>query len=439
MKSDWQEVTIDSLKASSKNAISMGPFGSRIKVENFVSDGIPVIKGSNLNGTFIVEDNFSFLTKEKADELSASNAFRRDIVITHRGTIGQVGIIPDNSKYQRYVVSQSQLKITLDQHKVNPFFIYYFLQTPIGQHRLLQNASQVGVPAIAGASTSIKQILVPFPNKKIQDATVNFILNLDQKIELIRKQNHTLESIARTLFKYWFIDYEFPDENNLPYKSNGGAMQLSELGLVPKNWYISRFENIIGELETGCRPPGGVSKYTTGIPSIGAESITKIGDFDFLKTKYVPEEYYYKMKRGHIKDRDILIYKDGGQPGRFDIRISMFGGGFPYEKACINEHVFRLQAQKKIYQNYLYLWLSSYNTLEELRFRGAKAAIPGINSNDVKELDFLFVSEEVIAKFDKLIEPLFNKILHNSQEMSILSRLRDTLLPKLMSGEIQVK
>src|SRR5690625_4888752 len=109
----------------------MGPFGSRIKKENFTNSGIPVIKGGNLNGDFILEDIFDYLTIDKADELSTSIAFKRDIVITHRGTIGQVGIIPDNSKYERYVVSQSQLKVSLDESRVNPFFVYYFLRSPI--------------------------------------------------------------------------------------------------------------------------------------------------------------------------------------------------------------------------------------------------------------------------------------------------------------------
>ena len=120
MSSDWDELTIDDLKAPTKNAIAMGPFGSRIRASNFVNKGIPVIKGGNLNGDFISEDNFDYLTEEKATELQSSNAYRRDIVITHRGTIGQVGIIPDDSRFERYVVSQSQLKVTLDQDKVVP-------------------------------------------------------------------------------------------------------------------------------------------------------------------------------------------------------------------------------------------------------------------------------------------------------------------------------
>jgi type I restriction enzyme S subunit len=221
MSADWPEISIEELKASSRNAIAMGPFGSNIKAENFVEDGIPVIKGGNLTGDFIVEDKFDFLTEEKAEQLKASNAFRRDIVITHRGTIGQVGIIPDNSKFERYVVSQSQLKVTLDQEKVNPFFVYYFLRSPVGQHRLLMNASQVGVPAIAKASTSVKGIMVPCPEKEIQDKVVEIILGIDHKIHKNRQINQTLESISQAIFKSWFVDFD-------PVKAKIAALEVGE-------------------------------------------------------------------------------------------------------------------------------------------------------------------------------------------------------------------
>ena len=149
-----------------------------------------------------------YLTEEKATELQSSNAYRRDIVITHRGTIGQVGIIPDDSRFERYVVSQSQLKVTLDQDKVNPFYVYYFLRSPLGQHRLLVNSSQVGVPAIAQASTSVKGILVPFPKRKTQDSIVEILMDLDKKIATNTQTNQTLEQIAQAIFKSWFVDFE---------------------------------------------------------------------------------------------------------------------------------------------------------------------------------------------------------------------------------------
>ena len=231
MSSDWDELTIDDLKAPTKNAIAMGPFGSRIRASNFVNKGIPVIKGGNLNGDFISEDNFDYLTEEKATELQSSNAYRRDIVITHRGTIGQVGIIPDDSRFERYVVSQSQLKVTLDQDKVNPFYVYYFLRSPLGQHRLLVNSSQVGVPAIAQASTSVKGILVPFPKRKTQDSIVEILMDLDKKIATNTQTNQTLEQIAQAIFKSWFVDFE-PVKAKIAVLEAGGTAEQAELAAM---------------------------------------------------------------------------------------------------------------------------------------------------------------------------------------------------------------
>ena len=162
------ETKLAELLADKKNAIAMGPFGSRIKAENFVSSGIPVIKGGNLGNCYLKEDQFDFLTPEKAEELKSSKAVSGDIVITHRGTLGQVGLIHETSKYEEYIVSQSQLKVSPDKEKIDPYYLYYFLISPLGQHRLLENSSQVGVPAIARASTSVKEILVPMQPLSIQ-------------------------------------------------------------------------------------------------------------------------------------------------------------------------------------------------------------------------------------------------------------------------------
>src|SRR5690554_2067641 len=208
MTADWQIKTIDELKADFRSAIAMGPFGSRIKAENFVTEGVPILKGGNLHGVFIDDNKCDYLTEEKAEELKSSIAVTGDIVITHRGTIGQVSIIPKNSRYPRYVVSQSQLKVSLNMELVNPLFVNYYLRSKEGQHQLLSYSSQVGVPAIAKASTSVRKIKVPYPPIHVQNKIVYVLKVLDDKIELNRQTNQTLEQIAQAIFKSWFVDFE---------------------------------------------------------------------------------------------------------------------------------------------------------------------------------------------------------------------------------------
>ena len=172
--------------------ISMGPFGSNIKVECFVDDGIPVLNGSNLTGFFLNDDSFRYVTEEKADSLGKANAHRGDIVITHRGTLGQIVCIPNDSLHDRYVISQSQFRVKCNE-KILPDYMMYYFHTPIGQHKLLSNASQVGVPALARASTTFQKIEIEIPDVKTQRKIVDIMNVLHDKIELNQSINKNLQ------------------------------------------------------------------------------------------------------------------------------------------------------------------------------------------------------------------------------------------------------
>src|SRR5690606_12423944 len=137
--------------------IAMGPFGSSIKVETFVPRGVPVISGQHLHG-WRVDDRvgYNFISEEHADRLSNANVTRGDVIFTHRGTIGQVAYIPEASQFERYVISQSQFYVRCDRRKVLPEFLVAYFKSPDGQHQLLANTSQVGVPSIAQPVTYLR-------------------------------------------------------------------------------------------------------------------------------------------------------------------------------------------------------------------------------------------------------------------------------------------
>ena len=162
--------------------IAMGPFGSNIKVSCFVDSGIPVLNGGNLEGFSLSEKSFRYVTREKADSLKKANAYRGDIVITHRGTLGQIVYIPQNSKYDRYVISQSQFRIRCNS-KVLPEYLVFYFHTPIGQYKILSNASQVGVPALARPSSTFQQIKISLPDLETQKQVVKIIDSIQKRIE----------------------------------------------------------------------------------------------------------------------------------------------------------------------------------------------------------------------------------------------------------------
>lgn len=171
--------------------IAMGPFGSNIKVECFVDCGVPVLNGSNLSGFSLKEESFRYVTEQKAVELGKANAFRGDIVITHRGTLGQIVYIPQDSKYERYVISQSQFRVRCN-FRVMPEYLVFYFHTRLGQHKLLSNASQVGVPALARPTSTFQNIKIEIPDIETQKSIISILQSIEYKIAFNNKVNDNL-------------------------------------------------------------------------------------------------------------------------------------------------------------------------------------------------------------------------------------------------------
>ena len=144
------------------------------------------------------------------------------------------------------------------------------------------------------------------------------------------------------------------------------------------------------------------------------------------------------MKKGHIKSRDVLLYKDGGRSGEFEPHVTLIGDGFPFDEAAINEHVYRLRAARDLGQSFLFLWLSSGLAREEMRIKGTGVAIPELNSTQVKSLKILIPSTPLANAFARLVEPCIAGVLWNCKQSRTLAVLRDALLPKLISAEIRL-
>ena len=229
---EWKEYKISEVI----DEISMGPFGSNIKVDNFIDFGVPVLNGSNLQGFKLQEESFNYVSQEKADSLGKANAHKGDVVITHRGTLGQIVYIPQDSKFEQYVISQSQFRLKLKQDLIRPDFFVYFFHTPIGQHRILMNASQVGVPALARPTTTFKEVFVPVPSLETQNAIMAILSSLDKKIEVNKRLNDNLQQQIQAFYKTLFVDFE-------PFKE--GEFEESELGIIPKGWNVGKLGELI--------------------------------------------------------------------------------------------------------------------------------------------------------------------------------------------------
>ena len=173
---------------------------------------------------------------------------------------------------------------------------------------------------------------------------------------------------------------------------------------------------------------------SNGIPSIGAESITGLGEFNYGKTKYVPKEYFDRMRSGIVKNLDILLYKDGAGAGNY---ITLFGDRFPYEKCCINEHVFIIRASN-VSQIYLYFWMEQRKIRDLMIELAQKSAQPGLNKSNVSNIPIVIPDKSTLSDFEQLSKPLISMILQKSLDSKFLADTRDAILPRLIAGELTI-
>jgi len=310
------------------------------------------------------------------------------------------------------VVSTGFVVLESLKDRIEPKYLYYYLtqrETTEYLHSIAE-ASTSAYPSLKPSDIEALDILLPpLPEQRAIAAVLS---SLDDKIDLLHRQNKTLEAMAETLFRQWFVD---------PCKDG-----------LPEGWREGTLGDILSVIESGSRPKGGIDpNLKDGIPSIGAENINGLGNYDYSKTKYISKEFYNSMKRGLIENYDVLIYKDGAYIGE----KAMFGKGYPFEKATINEHVFILRGNNIVNQLFLYFLLNQQD-LEQLN---ANSAQPGLNQEAMKSFEIIIPSFTLISIFGELAKPLVDKIFYNGKQICMLEKLRDTLLPKLMSGEVRVK
>ena len=377
--------------------IAMGPFGSNIKVSCFVDSGVPVLNGSNLEGFSLSEKAFRFVTKEKADSLNKANAHRGDIVITHRGTLGQIAFIPHDSRYDRYVISQSQFRVRCND-KVLPEYLVYYFHTPIGQHKLLSNASQVGVPALARPSSTFQQIEVVLPELSIQKRVVEIISTIQKKIANNQELNDNLQQQAFSVFDnlianaenndYTVSDYAFLNPKRILAKNQVARSidmsQLSTSGAFPSGWEMKPFNG-------GIRFTNGDTLLARITPCLENGKTAFIDFLDDGEVAFGSTEYIVLAPKNDTPPE--MLYCLARYPAFVDYAVKNMNGSSGRQR---------------------------------------------VSAETVGQYRLPLFDKHSLVLFKEVVSPMFLKMRYNSLENMRLAELRDALLPKLMSGEIDV-
>jgi len=344
------------------------------------------------NAVWVPESSYNFLKK--------SVLYGDEVIISNVGAnLGTVFKCP-KLNYPMTLGPNSLLVRTNDLCNQN--YLYYYLKSKIGYSKLMALVSGSAMPKFN--KTELRNMEISLPDREYQDKVAEVLIKIDKKIELNNEINNNLHDLAEQQFNEIY--------------SLGSPKKLDEL---------------LFNVSTGSRPKGGAQE--SGIPSIGAEKIEKFGIYDYSSEKYISEDYYEKLKNGKINSGDVLLYKDGAYTGK----VSMSLDGFPHNKAAVNEHVFILNTENNWAQNYLYFVLYNKDNKEMLhRLASSKAAQPGLNQVELKSIEINICDKDDILKFENSVKPIMEKIALNSLENKRLAELRDTLLPKLMNGEIEL-
>jgi len=423
----------------------MGPFGSSIKVETFVPNGVPVISGQHLRGSKVDDRvGFNFICEEHAEKLKNANVQRGDIIFTHAGNIGQVAYVPENSKYERYVISQRQFYMRCDRTKALPEFVVAYFKTLEGQHKLLANTSQVGVPSIAQPVTYLRTIEIPLPPLPEQRAIAYILGTLDDKIELNRRMNETLEAMARALFKSWFVDFDpvrakmegrWRKCESLPglpahlWDLFPDSFEDSELGEIPKGWEIKPIGDL-AEVVGGSTPKTDRAEYWEG----GTHHWVTPKDLSGLSTpvlldteRKITDAGLAQVSSGLLPKGTVLLSSRApiGYLAIAEIPVAVNQGFIAMKPMPGTSNLFMLRWASAAHDEIVsHANGSTFLEISKANFRLIRTAAP---------------SQPVMESFDRLTRPMYREVVEHERQSRTLAALRDTLLPKLISGALRVK
>ena len=429
MAGEWPTVPLGSLAAEHDGAIAIGPFGSSMKANVYVPRGVPIIRGTNISSTRELIGEWVYIPETFADAMPRCVVRDGDLVFPHRGSIGEVALVP--SDHERYFLSTSCMKITLDRNKADPRYVAYYFKSQAGRAEIMRFASQVGTPGIGQPLTSLRRFNLPAPPVCVQRAIADLLSSLDDKIELNRRLAQSLEAIARLLFKSWFIDFApvhakaegrptglpdslavlFPDsfgQDGLPQGWTEGS--IADLAMInpvtPLTAKSAPYIDMAALPTTGSQ----VTRVIVRAPGSGA-----------------------RFRNGDTVVARITPCLENGKTALIDCLDDNAVGWGSTEFI-----VLRPKSETPLAFPYL---LARYQPFRDALI-AAMSGTSGrqrVQADAVARWPLAIPTKPVLSAFSLMTSPLFSRITLLGRESSALAVLHYALLPKLISGELQIR
>ncbi|EJT5919419.1 restriction endonuclease subunit S [Clostridium perfringens] len=389
------------------------------KTPKYIESGYPMIRVKDLEKGYLKFNNPAYVSEDIFKEFNKKHQPKLGDILMSR--VGSYGIVTYVNTNRDFCLGQNTVVITEYSLDIDSKFLYYILTSNIISEqieKLVTGSTQKTI-----SMSSIKSLMISCPKLEEQKAIAKILSDLDEKIEVNNKINKNLEEMAQAIFKQWFVDFEFPNEEGKPYKSSGGEMVESELGMIPKGWKIKNITELVDSISIKHK--------------FDKEKVIFLNTSDILEGKFLNKEYSEisnlpgQAKKSISKD-DILYSEIRPKNKRFAYV------NFDSEDYVVSTKLMVLRSKNLKYSQVIYYLLTGKEFVEKINIlaESRSGTFPQITFSTLKSITLAFPEE---SRFNlDIFKNILDKFYDLANENEKLEKLRDTLLPKLMSGEIRV-
>lgn len=381
--------------------------------------GIPLIatnciKNSELFPTY---DKVRYVSKETYDSWFRSHPIPGDIIFVNKGKPGSVAMVPEPVDF---CMAQDMMAFRVKKDIIYNKFLFAVLRSQLFQTQIMNYHVGTMIPHFK--KSDLDKLLIPVPDMKIQEYIGNLYYNFSYKIEVNNQINKTLENIAQTIFKQWFVDFEFPNGAGEPYKSSGGEMVESELGMIPKGWEVKSLDDVADFLNGLAMQKYPPINDKDSFPVLKIKELRQgfTDDNSDICSNMIDEKYV-------INDGDLIFSWSGS------LMVDFWCGG----QCGLNQHLFKVTSQN--YNKWFYYLWTKHHLNKFIEIAKSKATTMGhIKRKDLTDSKVIVPANKEFYKIENIVQPIIENMIYKNIENKKLIKLRDSLLPKLMSGEIRV-
>lgn len=433
MQNNWKKSSLGDLQRKGLAHIQTGPFGTVLKASEYSGHGVPVISvGEIREGYLKVSEHTPKVSSETVSRLPQFTLMAGDIVFGRKGAINRNSIV--NQQQSGWFLGSDGIRLRLSP-KINSVFVSYTFRTNAVGKWLLQNSSGSIMPSLN--QKTLDRLPVWLPEKYVQDAIASLLSSIDRKIELNNCINAELEATAKAFYDYWFVQFDFPDANGMPYKSSGGKMAYNATlkREVPQGWElvpIEYFADVIDPHPSHRAP----KEVCDGYPFAGIGDIDEAGNISISKARKIDEEFVLKQER----DYEIGEYSLGyGRVGTVGKVVRLKKQKFRY---ALSPTLSVINPKKPEYAGYVYTVVKSEEFFRQVLKNTSGTTRPAIGIQFLRKIPVLRPANFHMAmfeRFEEITKEIFEKTSITNQESQNLIELRNWLLPMLMNGQVIVR